>query len=178
MYLHTRALSEQHSDPCALSALEPFFGDLSAARPRFVVRLARSDSPQSRGPCPRADPPSPRPSRSATEVARSRLRGLPHAPQSQPCLDSPVSRIRGLPHAPQSQPRFFTTPSLSGSSYSPAVTLFFFLSLSGSRPSWSRCCCCCCLLLLLPATSVLKLREMLGTSIAAVLFLAASISVL
>ena len=45
--------------------------------------LTRSDSPQSRGPCPRAGPPPPRPSRSASEVARSRLRGLPHAPQSQ-----------------------------------------------------------------------------------------------
>ena len=44
--------------------------------------------------------------RSASEVARSRLRGLPHAPQSQPC--------------------FFTTASLSGSSYSPAVTLFSY----------------------------------------------------
>ena len=49
-------------------------------RPSFVARLARSDSPQSRGPCPRADPPSPRPSRSASDVARSRLRGVPHAP--------------------------------------------------------------------------------------------------
>ena len=62
------------------SALELFFCDFSAARPRFVARLARSDSPQSRGPCPRADPPSPRPSRNANEVARSRLHGLPHAP--------------------------------------------------------------------------------------------------
>ena len=95
------------SDPCALSALEPFFCDLSAARPRFVARLAPSDSPRSRGPCPRSGPPSPRPSRSASEVARSRLRGLPHGPQSQPCFDSPVSRLRGLPHAPQSQPCFF-----------------------------------------------------------------------
>ena len=33
-----------------------FFCDFSVARPRFVARLARSDSPQSRGPCPRADP--------------------------------------------------------------------------------------------------------------------------
>ena len=33
---------------------------------------------------------------------------------------------------------------------------------------WSRCCCGCCLLLLLPTTSVLNRREMLGTSIAAV----------
>ena len=33
---------------------------------------------------------------------------------------------------------------------------------------WSRCCCCCCLMLLLPTTSVLKRREMLGTSIAVV----------
>ena len=49
-------------------------------RPRFVARLARSDSPQSRGPCPRADLPSPRPSRSASEVARSLRRGVPHAP--------------------------------------------------------------------------------------------------
>ena len=54
IYLHTRALSGQHSDPCALSALEPFSRDFSAARPRFVARLAPSDSPQSRGPCPRA----------------------------------------------------------------------------------------------------------------------------
>ena len=61
---------------CCLS----FFCDLSAARPRFVARLAPSDSPQSRGPYPRAGPPSLRPSRSASEVARSRLRGLPHAP--------------------------------------------------------------------------------------------------
>ena len=62
------------------SALELFFCDFSAARPRFVARLTRSDSPQSRGPCPRADPPSPRPTRSASELARSRLRCLPHAP--------------------------------------------------------------------------------------------------
>ena len=104
--LERSACSVKH--PCALSALELFFCYFSAARPRFVARLARSDSPQSRGPCPRADPPSPRPSRSASEVARSRLRGLPHAPQSQP--------------------RFFTTTSLSGSSYNPAVTLFFLVS--------------------------------------------------
>ena len=32
---------------------------------------------------------------------------------------------------------------------------------------YPRCCCCCCLLLL-PTTSVLKRREMLGTSIAVV----------
>ena len=32
---------------------------------------------------------------------------------------------------------------------------------------WSRCCCCC-LLLLLPTRSVLKRRQILGTSIAAV----------
>ena len=90
------------------SALKLFFCDFSAARPRFVARLARSDSPQSRGPCPRAGPPSPRRSRSASEMARLRLRGLLHAPQSQPC--------------------FFTMTSLLGSSYSPAVTLFFFVS--------------------------------------------------
>ena len=100
---------------CALSALELFFCDFSAARPRFVATLARSDSPQSPWPCPRADPPSPRPSRSASEVARSRLRGLPHASQAQPC--------------------FFATTCLLGSSYSPTVTLFLFWSLSGSRPS-------------------------------------------
>ena len=120
--LHTRALSGQHSEPCALSALEPFFGDISAARPRLVARPASSDSPRSRGPCPRADPPSPRPSRSASEVARSRLRGLPHAPQSQPCFFTTI--CRGPPTVPRSRS--------------------FFLSLSGSRPSWSRCCCCCC----------------------------------
>ena len=62
------------------SALELFFCDFSAARPRFVARLTRSDSPQSRGPCPRADPPSPPPSRSTSKWARSRLRCLPHAP--------------------------------------------------------------------------------------------------
>ena len=74
-----RVSAVSHTRP-SHSALELFFCDFSAARPRFVARLARSDSPQSRGPCPRTDPPSPRPSRSASEVARSRLRGLPHAP--------------------------------------------------------------------------------------------------
>ena len=134
-------LSGQHFDPCALSALEPFFGDFSAARPRFIVRLAPSDSPQSRGPCPRAGSPSPRPSRSASEVARSRLRGLPHAPPSQPC--------------------FFTTTSLLGSSYSPAVTLVFFVSFwfstvaahnistEAERDDWDVYCCGCPWLLLL-----------------------------
>ena len=34
--------------------------------------------------------------------------------------------------------------------------------------SWSRCCCCCCCCLLLLPTLVLKRRDMLGTSIAAV----------
>ena len=115
--------------PCALSALKLFFSDFSAARPRFVARLARSDGPQSRGPCPRTDPPSPRPSRSASEVARSRLRGLPHAPQSQPC--------------------FFTTTSLLGSSYSPAVTLFVFglflvLDRHGLGAAAAAACCCYC----------------------------------
>ena len=47
IYLLTRVLSGQHSDPCALSAIEPFLGDFSAARPRFVARLAPIDSPQS-----------------------------------------------------------------------------------------------------------------------------------
>ena len=45
---------------CSLSALEPFFDLFSAPTPRLVARLAPSDSPQSRGPCPRAGPPSPR----------------------------------------------------------------------------------------------------------------------
>ena len=89
--LERSACSVKH--PCALSALELFFCDFSAARPRFVARLARSDSPQSRGPSPRADPPSSRPLRSASEVARSRLRGLPHAPQSQPCFFTTTSLL-------------------------------------------------------------------------------------
>ena len=116
--LERSACSVKH--PCALSALELFFCDFSTARPRFVARRARSDSPQLRGPCPRADPPSPRPSRSASEVARSRLRGLPHAPQSQPC--------------------FFTRTSLLGSSYGPAVTLFF-LSLVLDRHDYRVTAC-------------------------------------
>ena len=70
-----------------------FFCDFSAAKRRFVARLSRSDSPQSRGPSPRADPPSSRPLRSASEVARSRLRGLPHAPQSQPCFFTTTSLL-------------------------------------------------------------------------------------
>ena len=112
--LERSACSVPHT--CALSALELFFCDFSATRPRFVARLARNDSPQSLGTCPRADPPSLRPSRSASEVSRSCLRGLPHAPQ----------------YAPQSQPCFVTTISLLGSSYSPAVTLIFFVSFSFS----------------------------------------------
>jgi len=150
IYLHTRALSGQHSDPWALRALEPFFGDFSVAGPRLVARLAPGVSPQPRGPCPRAGTPLPRPSRSASEVARSRLRSLPHAPQSQPC--------------------FFTTTSLSGSAYSPAVTLFSFLCRSlgldyhdlragaaaavhnisavAEKDAWDVYCCCCSWLLL------------------------------
>ena len=46
--------------------------------------LARSDSPQSRGPFPRAGPPSPRPSRSAREVARSSPRSPTRAPITAP----------------------------------------------------------------------------------------------
>ena len=132
------------------SVLDLFFCDFSAARPRFVARLAPSVSPQPRGPCPRAGTPLPRPSRSASEVARSRLRGLPHAPQSQPC--------------------FFTTTSLSGPAYSPAVTLFSFLCRSlgldyhylgaaaaaafhnisavADKDAWDVNCCCCSWLLL------------------------------
>ena len=48
------------------SGLELFSCDFSAASPHFVARLAHSDSPHSRWACPRADPPSPRPSRSAS----------------------------------------------------------------------------------------------------------------
>ena len=135
------------------SALTLFFCDFTAARPRFVARLERSDSTQSRRPSPRGVPSSPRPSRSARELARSRLRSLPHAPQSQPC--------------------FFTTTSPLGSSYSPAVTLFFFglkvwfstvmvlvlllllpatpahnISTEAERDAWDVYCCCCSWLLL------------------------------
>ena len=73
---------------------------------------------------------------SASEVARSRLRGLPHA------------NLRGLPHATQSHPRFFTTASLSGSEIAhtrwatataaaAAAVLLLLLPLL-------LCCCCCC----------------------------------
>ena len=83
--LERSACSVKH--PCALSALELFFCDFSAARPRFVARLAPSDSPQSRGPCPRAGAPSPRPSRSASDVARSRLSAVSHTrPNHSPVL--------------------------------------------------------------------------------------------
>ena len=109
-----------------------------------VLLQSRGDALQSRGPCPRADPPS-----FGRRASLARWQGRVsavshtrpnHSPVSQPCFSSrrsptraaitalfhsPVSRLRGLPHAPQSQPCFFTTTSLSGSSYSPAVTLFF-----------------------------------------------------
>ena len=84
--------------------------------------------------------------RSASEVARSRLRDLPHA------------NLRGLPHATQSHPRFFTTASLSGSEI--AHTRWATETQHNSQPetpkgSWPlllprrrhrrrRCCCCCC----------------------------------
>ena len=131
MYLHTRALSEQHSDPCALSALEPFFCDFSAARPRFVARLAPSDSPQPRGPCPRAGPPSPRPSRSASDVARSRLSAVSHTrPNHSPVLTalflvSPVSHTR-----PNHSPVSLQRPVCRGPRTVPR-SRSFFLSLSG-----------------------------------------------
>ena len=84
------------------------------------------------------------PTCSASEVARSRLRGLPHA------------NLRGLPHATQSQPRFFTTTSPSGSEI--AHTRWATETLHNSQPetpkgSWPLlllllqlllvlCCCC------------------------------------
>ena len=104
--LERSACSVKH--PCALSALELFVCDFSAARPRFVARLARSDNPQSRGPCPRADPPSPRPSRSASEVARSRLRGLHTRPNHSPVsLKRPVCWVP--PTVPRSRSFFFVS---------------------------------------------------------------------
>ena len=128
--LHTRALSGQHSEPCALSALEPFFGDISAARPRLVARPASSDSPRSRGPCPRADPPSPRPSRSASEVARSRLRGLPtRAPITALFLYNDQS-VR-VPLQSRGHALFFLSQSL-------------VLDRHGLGAAAAATCCCCC----------------------------------
>ena len=60
--------------------LELFSCDFTATRPRFIARLARSDSPQSRGPCPSAHPPSPRASR--TRVSHMR-RTSSHEPRCQ-----------------------------------------------------------------------------------------------
>ena len=60
--------------------LELFSCDFTATRPRFIARLARSDSPQSRGPCPSAHPPSPRASR--TRVSHMR-RTSSHEPRYQ-----------------------------------------------------------------------------------------------
>ena len=48
-----------------------------------------------------------------------------------------------------------------------ASYVFIFIFGLGAAAA-AACCCCCLLLLLLPTTSVLKRREMLGTSIAAV----------
>ena len=86
IYLHTRALSGQHSDPCALSALEPFFGDFSAAGPRFVARYAPSDSPQSRGPCPRAGPPR-RGRRAALARWQGRVSAVSHTRPNHSALE-------------------------------------------------------------------------------------------
>ena len=128
--LHTRALSGQHSDPCALSALEPFFGDFSAARPRFVARLAPSDSPQPRGPCPRAGPPSPRPSLSASAVARSRLHGLPtRAPITALFLYNDQSV--GVLLQPRGHALFF-------------FGIFLVLDRHGLGAAAAAACCCCC----------------------------------
>ena len=85
--------------------------------------------------------------RSASEVARSRLRGLPYA------------NLRGLPHATQSQlPRVFTTASLSGSEIAHtrwATGTQHNIQPETPKGSWTlllprrrhrrrRCCCCCC----------------------------------
>ena len=106
------------------SAIFPPLGLVSSRGLRPAIALGREGLARVR------ISPSPRPSRSASEVSRSRLRGLPHTPQSQPC--------------------FFTTTSLLGSSYSPAVTLFFFWSQSlvldghGLGAAAAAACCCCC----------------------------------
>ena len=98
--------------------------------------------------------------RRASEVARLRLRSLPHA------------NLRGLPHATQSQPRFFTTTSLSGSEI--AHTRWATETQHNSQPetpkgSWPlllprrrhrrRCCCCCCCCCCCSATVLLLLHD-------------------
>ena len=78
-------------------------------------------------------------------------------------------RVSAVSHTrPNHSPVSLQRPVCWGPPAVPRSRSIFFWSLSGSRPSWSRSCCCCCLLPLLPTTSVLKRREMLGTSIAAV----------
>ena len=129
IYLHTRALSGQHPDPCALSALEPSFGDfsplglVSSRGLRPAIALSRE------GTCPRAGPPSPRPSRSASEVVRSRLSAVSHTrPNHSPVLTalflvSEVSHTR-----PNHSPVSLQRPVCRGPRTVPRSSFFFFVS--------------------------------------------------
>ena len=101
IYLHTRALSGQHPDPCALSALDPFFGNFSAARPRLVARLAPRDSPHPRGPCPRAGPPLAAAVRTALARWQGRVSAVSHTRPNH----SPVSLRRPVCRGPRTVPR-------------------------------------------------------------------------
>ena len=156
MYLHIRALSGQHSDPCALSALEAFLRDFSA------LGLVSS-----RGL---------RPAIALGREGLARVRVRPRRGR-RATLARCQGRVSAVSHTrPNHSLVFLQRPVCCGPPIVP-WSRSFFLSLSGCRRSWSRCCGCFCQLLLLPTTSVLKWREMLGTSIAAV-FLAVSIYVL
>ena len=109
----------QSSNVYTIAVLRRFIRRQASFRPQACAQRY----PQPRGPCLRAGPPSPRPSPSASEVARSRLRGLPHAPESQPGFTarflvsvvshtrpnhSPVSLQRPVCRGPV--PRLRTTP--------------------------------------------------------------------
>ena len=125
--LERSACSVKH--PCALSALELFLCDFSAARHRFVARLARSDSPQSRGPCPRIRP------RRGRRAALARWQGRVSAVSHTRPNHSPVSLQRpvcwGPPTVPRSRSFFFWSQSL-------------VLDRHGLGAAAAAACCCCC----------------------------------
>ena len=97
-------------------------------RPRFVARLARSETPPREG-LARVRVRPRRGRRAALARWQGRVSPVSHTRANHSPVHSPVSRLRGLPHETQSKPCFFTTTSLSESSYSPAVMLsFWFVS--------------------------------------------------
>ena len=98
---------------CSLSGLEPFFGDFSAARPRFVARLAPSDTLSRDGLASVRVRPR-RGRRPALARWQGRVSTVSHTRPNHSPVSQPAPRLRGPPHAPNQSPVSLRRPVCGG----------------------------------------------------------------